>query len=265
MISRSESLHLDAVDWPELPNFLTAEAFQNLPADVSACIIIEGMNFAGRHTQAAAMCEEFGLKKFNFTEWLEKYTPDSDAERDLIQECLRKGCYLPDDLMIKIADWALETFVRQEVSADAFHSRPFVVVGYPRTLAQATHFQLFLKRHHIYATVIVLGVKDIEAQRRMSQASVDRIGHALDARPEIQFVKIGEYYLKTHGFLKWLVVTRKATRLQTCIDKGEYERRKGENLTVEDRGDYVVLSEADVTNRVMKFLNMIHFVQHSGA
>jgi hypothetical protein len=42
----------------DLPNILTAEEFKSLPPDANTCIVIEGMTYAGRHTQAKAMSEE---------------------------------------------------------------------------------------------------------------------------------------------------------------------------------------------------------------
>jgi adenylate kinase family enzyme len=264
-IMTTSSALLSGQDWPQLPNILTAEEFQNLPAAASTCIVIEGMTYAGRHTQAAAMSEELGLKRFDLSAWIGKYEPATAAELYALQNNLKIGRYLPDDLTIKIADWALNEFCNKEIGSDQFYNRPFIVVGYPRTLAQAEHFQAFLKRRQIYAIIAFIEIKYVEARRRMSQKAVDRIGHEADGKPETQVIKIGEYFLKTHGYLKWLLLTGKATPFKTCLDKGEYETHRHELSTVIDRGEYVVVSQDDVSKMIMKFLNLIHFVQHSGA
>lgn len=94
----------------ELPNILTAEEFKKLPPDANTCIVIEGMTYAGRHTQAKAMSEELDLPRFAFSEWVAKYQPANEIEAATIQYCLKNGFYLPDDLRVKIADWALEEF-----------------------------------------------------------------------------------------------------------------------------------------------------------
>lgn len=252
-------------DWLDLPNFLSAEEFKNLPPNANTCIIIEGMTYAGRHTQAQVMSEELGLPKFAFSEWVTKYPPENEEERQIIAECLRNSVYLPDDLRNKVADWALREFYDKRHTDDEYYSRPFIMVGYPRTLDQAKHFQKFLERRNIYALVAVIEINSKEARRRMSESTVKRIGHESDKLPEVQKIRLGEYFLKTHGYLKWLLLMEKAVGFKTCLDRAEYERRKHEFSEVIDRGDYVVLSQQDVSNMIMKFLGMFHFVQYSGA
>jgi adenylate kinase family enzyme len=249
----------------DLPNILTAEEFKSLPPDANTCIVIEGMTYAGRHTQAKAMSEELDLPLFSFSEWVSKYKPENEIEAATIQYCLKNAVYLPDDLRVKIADWALEEFYHRFVRHDDYYTRPFVVVGYPRTVEHAKHFQKFLERHKIYAIIVVIEINAAEARRRMSEAAVSRVGHERDTSPEVQKVRISEYYLKTHGYLKWLIFTGKATVFKTCISKAEYEQRKHEGFSVVDRGDYVVMYREDVTKMIFKFLNMVHFVQSSGA
>lgn len=249
----------------DLPNILTAEEFKNLPPDANACIIVEGMTYAGRHTQARVMSQEFDLPMFTFSEWVSKYQPANEIEAATIQYCLKNGVYLPDDLRVKIADWALEEFYHKQVAHDAYYSRPFVMVGYPRTLEHAKHFQKFLERNKIFAIVVVIEINAAEARKRMTDAAVSRVGHERDTAPEVQKVRISEYYLKTHGYLKWLIFSGKATVFKTCISKAEYEQRKSEGFSVVDRGDYVVMYREDVTKMIFKFLNMVHFVQTSGA
>ncbi len=252
-------------EWIDLPNFLSAEDFKQLPPNAKTCIIVEGMTYAGRHTQADVMSKEFDLPKFAFSEWVQKYTAENEIEAATIQYCLKNGVYLPDELRVKIADWALEAFFKQHAGGDPFYTRPFVMVGYPRTIEHAKHFQKFLQKHEIYAMVVVIEINAAEAQRRMSQSAVQRIGHERDTSPDMQKIRISEYYLKTHGYLKWLIFTGKATVFKTCLSKADYEKRKGEGISVVDRGDYVVMYREDVTKMIMQFLNMFHFVQNSGA
>ncbi|NTW48257.1 MAG: hypothetical protein HGB19_00710 [Chlorobiales bacterium] len=251
--------------WPELPNILSAKEFQALPPNAKTCIVIEGMTRSGRYAMAQTMSDELGLCKFAFAEWLQKYEPQTDAERNEIARSLKNGTYLPEALSIKIADWALGEFAKKSFCCDPFYNRPFVVVGYPRTLEQAAHFQSFLKKHDTYALVAIIEANDQEAKRRMTEKPVQRIGHESDHVPEVQIVKIGEYYLKTHGFLKWLELQGKATIFKSCMDKKDYERRLGNHLTVTDQGSYVVISHADLSRMIMMFLNMVHFVHYSGA
>jgi adenylate kinase family enzyme len=249
----------------ELPNILTAEEFKNLPPDANTCIVIEGMTYAGRHTQAKVMAEEYDLPMFKFSDWVQKYKPANEIEAATIQYCLKNAVYLPDDLRVKIANWALDEFYTKHVQHDAYYNRPFVMAGYPRTIEHARHFQEFLKAKNIYAIIIVIEINSAEAKRRMSESAVTRAGHERDTSPDVQRTRISEYYLKTHGYLKWLLFTGKATGFKTTLDKGEYERRKHEGFSVVDRGDYVVMYKEDVTKMIMKFLNMIHFVESSGA
>jgi len=260
-----DTLREYAAEWPALPNILTAKAFQNLAPGVKTCIAIEGMTRAGRYALASSMSEELNLKKFAFAEWLAKYEPADEQEKVAIETCLKHGTYLPDSLSIKIADWALEEFFRTEYSADDFYTRPFVMVGYPRTLEQILHLQNVLAKHEIYALLAIIEVNQKESQRRMREKPIERIGHQTDHVPEIQAIKIGEYYLKTHGLLKWLELQGKATVFQVCIDKKDYENRPGGALSVTDYGDYVVIAPSDLSKMIMMFLKMVHFVHYSGA
>ncbi|ACF13905.1 hypothetical protein Ctha_1446 [Chloroherpeton thalassium ATCC 35110] len=260
-----ETLRQYATQWPALPNILTANAFQNLAPGAKTCIVIEGMTRAGRYALASSMSEELNLKKFAFAEWLAKYQPADEPEKAAIETSLKNGTYLPDSLSVKIADWALEEFFRTEYSADDFYTRPFIMVGYPRTEAQILHFQSVLAKHSIYALLAIIEVNQKESQRRMVEKPIARIGHETDHVPEIQTVKIGEYYLKTHGLLKWLELLGKATVFRVCIDKKDYENRPGGELSVTDRGDYVVVSSSDLSKMIMMFLKMVHFVHYSGA
>ncbi|KER09371.1 MAG: hypothetical protein HY22_12085 [[Candidatus Thermochlorobacteriaceae] bacterium GBChlB] len=164
---------------------------------------------------------------------------------------------------MRIGHW--KNFIKLHADGDPFYTRPFVMVGYPRTIEHAKHFQQFLQKHEIYAMVVVIEINAAEAQRRMSQSAVQRIGHERDTSPDMQKIRISEYYLKTHGYLKWLIFTGKATVFKTCLSKAEYEKRKGEGISAVDRGDYVVMYREDVTKMIMQFLNMFHFVQNSGA
>ena len=139
---------------------------------------------------------------------------------------------MPDQLAIKIAEWAFDTFLKKALHPDQYYNRPFIVVGYPHTEPQVRHFQSILERNHIYALIAVLEVKPAESIRRMKQSTVARIGHSVDIRPEVQKRKIGEYYLRSHGLIKWLIFTGKATLFKTCIDRFEYEKRKHELLSI---------------------------------
>jgi adenylate kinase family enzyme len=265
MLLTSENFSLNIEDWPALPNILSAKEFQNLPPNAKTCIIIEGMTRSGRYTQAITMSEDLNLNCFAFTDWLAKYKPENEAEKEQLETVLKKGSYLSSELSIKIADWALESFFKNEFTSDDFYNRPFVCVGYPRTIEQAAHFQQFLEKHNVYGLMAVIETNEAESKLRMQQKPVDRIGHETDHIPEVQMVKIGEYYLKTHGFLKWLALMNKATVFKVCIDKKEYNMRPGDHLSVIDRGDYVVISPTDVSKMIMMFLNMVHFINYSGA
>ncbi len=265
MLITSENFSLNVADWPSLPNIISAEEFKNLPPNAKTCIIIEGMTRSGRYNQAQTMSEDLNLNCFAFTEWVEKYKPENPAEKLELDKSLKNGTYLPSELSVKIADWALEEFYKTVYSSDDFYNRPFVLAGYPRTIQQAAHFQQFLERHNTFALMAIIETNEAESKLRMIEKPVDRIGHETDHIPEVQMVKIGEYYLKTHGFLKWLELINKATTFKVCIDKKDYNHRPGEHLSVIDRGDYVVISPADVSRMIMMFLNMVHFVNYSGA
>lgn len=265
MLLTSENFTLNLSDWPSLPNIISAQEFKSLPPNAKTCIIIEGMTRAGRYQQAQSMSEELNLNCFAFTDWVEKYKPESESEKKELEISLKNGTYLNSDLSIKIAGWALEEFYKNEYASDDFYNRPFVCVGYPRTIQQAAHFQQFLEKHHIYGLMAIVETNEAESKLRMNEKPVSRIGHETDHVPEVQLVKIGEYYLKTHGFLKWLELMNKATVFKVCIDKKDYNNRPGNHLSVIDRGDYVVISPVDVSKMIMMFLNMVHFVNYSGA
>jgi adenylate kinase len=112
---------------------------------------------AGKGTQAARICDAFGLLHFSSGDLLRaeklKKTPEGQKIRDYIDS----GRFVPDELMLGIIRNKLASIAKQG----------FVLDGFPRTLSQATALTEFLaEMNRTLSLVIDLAVDPAVLSRR---------------------------------------------------------------------------------------------------
>lgn len=103
-------------------------------------LILLGPPGAGKGTQAARICQKFGIPHISTGDIFRKHIKEGTEFGKKAQEYMNKGALVPDDLVLEIAEARL-------MEEDCSHG--FLLDGFPRTVNQAEQLDKFLNERNL--------------------------------------------------------------------------------------------------------------------
>ena len=128
-------------------------------------LVLLGAPGSGKGTQGAFLAQHFGVRHVSSGELLRRHVTDDSPLGREVNDCLRRGELVPDDLVLAIVGDAL---------VGAVEAGGYILDGIPRTLAQAEQAYALAAPAGLTAdAVIYLDVPDDVARTRLAGRAVE--------------------------------------------------------------------------------------------
>ena len=151
-------------------------------------IVLFGPPGAGKGTQAEKIVQKYAFYHISTGDVFRKDMQEQTVLGKKAQEFIHQGLLVPDELTIQMLE---------EVVEEQKNGIGFIFDGFPRTVVQADHLEVFLKNKNQKIDV-VLGIElseELLKNRLLERGKLS--SRADDAHPQIIADRIAEYYKKT--------------------------------------------------------------------